>query len=237
MRPIAWLAVVLCLTGCTAPAGDGTTERRNYLWLADQDDVPTLDPAHGYDTASWQFEEMLFNTLVDYDDAGHLVPELAERWDVDATQRRYTFVLRSGVRFTNGRALTSEDIRYAIERVLQPATTIARGRVLPGLVGAAACATTACRVAGITTPDAHTIRFELTEHDPLFVHKLAMPFAAAVPAEAVARWARTSPGIRLAAGRLSCASGAPANVWCSNATRTTSCRGCRGSPALCGLWG
>ena len=188
MRPIAWLAVVLCLTGCTAPAGDGTTERRNYLWLADQDDVPTLDPAHGYDTASWQFEEMLFNTLVDYDDAGHLVPELAARWDVDATQRRYTFVLRSGVRFTNGRTLTSEDIRYAIERVLQPATRSPGAEFFRGLVGAAACATTACRVAGITTPDAHTIRFELTEHDPLFVHKLAMPFAAAVPAEAVARW-------------------------------------------------
>jgi ABC-type transport system substrate-binding protein len=56
------------------------------------------------------------------------------------------------------------------------------------LVGAAACETTPCRIAGITTPDAQTIRFELTDHDPLFLHKLAMPFAAAVPAEAVDRW-------------------------------------------------
>ncbi len=188
MWQTAVLVVALWLAGCAAPGGNDGDARRDYLWMADQDDVPTLDPARGYDTTSWQFEEMLFNTLVDYDDAGNLVPELAARWEVDATQRVYTFALRPGVRFTSGRALTAEDLRYSIERVLQPATRSPGAEFFRGLVGAAACEMTPCRVAGITTPDAQTIRFELTEHDPLFLHKLAMPFAAAVPAEAVERW-------------------------------------------------
>jgi ABC-type transport system substrate-binding protein len=188
MWQIIFLTAALWLAGCAAPSGDDGGARRDYLWLADQDDVPTLDPARGYDTTSWQFEEMLFNTLVDYDDAGNLVPELAERWDVDAAQRVYTFAVRPGVRFSNGRALTANDLRYSIERVLQPATRSPGAEFFRGVVGAAACEATTCRVAGITTPDAQTIRFELTEHDPLFLHKLAMPFAAAVPAEAVDRW-------------------------------------------------
>src|SRR5512147_1157371 len=107
---------VLLLAGCTAPSG-GAVEG-GYLRLADQDDIPTLDPARGYDTASWQFEEMLFNTLVDYDAGGHLVPELASAWEVSDDQRTFTFHLRSDVRFTNGRPLEAGDLRFSIARVL-----------------------------------------------------------------------------------------------------------------------
>ena len=43
--------------------------RREVLRLADADDVPTLDPAAGYDTVSWTFEQTIFDTLVRYGDA------------------------------------------------------------------------------------------------------------------------------------------------------------------------
>ena len=48
------------------------------LRLADADDVPTLDPAAGYDTASWTFEQAIFDTLVRYGDGDiELEPDLA----------------------------------------------------------------------------------------------------------------------------------------------------------------
>ncbi len=159
-----------------------------YLRMADQDDIPTLDPARGYDTASWQFEEMLFNTLVDYDPSANLAGELATDWQISADQRTYTFHLRPDVRFTNGRPVESADIRFAIERVLDPHTRSQGAEFFRGIVGAQACAEAACSVRGIETPDAHTLRITLREFDPLFLHKLAMPFAAAVPEEEVARW-------------------------------------------------
>jgi ABC-type transport system substrate-binding protein len=183
---LVWL--LLLLAGC-APSSPGDAPRGEpYLRLADQDDIPTLDPARGYDTASWQFEEMLFNTLVDYDADGHLVPELASAWEVSADQRTFTFHLRSDVRFTNGRPVEAGDLRFSIARVLGPQAHSQGAEFFRGIVGADACTAEDCQLPGIETPDPHLLRIQLREFDPLFLHKLAMPFAAAVPAEEVARW-------------------------------------------------
>jgi peptide/nickel transport system substrate-binding protein len=184
-------AAVLCalalLAACSSPPAE-TGEASPYLRLTIADDVPTLDPAHGYDTASWQFEEMLFNTLVDYDDDGRIVPELAKAWDVSSDQRTYTFHLRRDVRFTNGRAFTAADVRYSIERTLNPETRSVGVEFYRGIEGSETCGSDGCSVSGIEVPDAHTIRFRLRRFDPLFLHKLTMPFAAAVPAEEVEHW-------------------------------------------------
>jgi ABC-type transport system substrate-binding protein len=179
---------LLALTGCASSSGSGADAAVPYLRLADQDDLPTLDPARGYDTASWQFEEMLFNTLLDYDDEAKLVPELALHWEISDDHLIYTFQLRDDVHFTNGRALVADDVRYAIERVLNPRTRSQGAEFFRGIVGAERCTEAECTVAGIETPDAHSVRFRLREVDPLFLHKLAMPFAAAVPKEEVDRW-------------------------------------------------
>lgn len=188
MRAISCALILLGLTGCASPSDSGARPAAPDLRLADQDDVPTLDPARGYDTASWQFEEMLFNTLVDYDEDGRLVPELATTWEVSGDHRTYTFHLRPDVRFTNGRPLIASDIRYSIERVLNPATRSPGAEFFRGIVGATECTPAQCSLTGIETPDLHTVRFVLRDFDPLYLHKLAMPFAAAVPAEEVARW-------------------------------------------------
>lgn len=188
MRRAAVACLLVLLLGC-APSSSGTPAAGEpYLRLADQDDIPTLDPARGYDTSSWQFEEMLFNTLVDYDAEGQLVPELASAWEVSADQRTYTFQLRADVRFTNGRPVEAADVRFSIERVLSPQTRSQGAEFFRGIVGADACAAQQCQIAGIETPDPHVLRIHLQEFDPLFLHKLAMPFAAAVPHEEVARW-------------------------------------------------
>jgi ABC-type transport system substrate-binding protein len=187
---VSWRAgiLLLLLAGCASSSGTGTDAPSTYLRLADRDDIPTLDPARGYDTASWEFEAMLFNMLVDYDDESNLVPQLATDWEISSDRRTYTFHLRRDVRFSNGRLLVAADVRYSIERVLDPHTRSQGAEFFRGLVGAEACAESTCHVSGIETPDAYTVRFVLRDVDPLFLHKLAMPFAAAVPAEEVARW-------------------------------------------------
>jgi ABC-type transport system substrate-binding protein len=178
--------LVVLLGGCTTEAGGDAPP--GYVRLADQDDIPTLDPALGYDTASWQFEEMLFSTLLDYDASGVLAPELATDWEVGPDDRTYTFHLRRDARFSNGRTVEAGDIRFAIERVLDPRTRSPGAEFFRGIVGAEACAAAACSVSGLAVPDAQTLRITLSEFDPLFLHKLAMPFAAAVPPEEAARW-------------------------------------------------
>ena len=82
------------------------------LRIADADDVPTLDPAAGYDTESWTFEQAIFDTLVRYgDDNVELEPDLATTWKSSSDARTFTFHLRRDARFSTGRAVTSDDFR------------------------------------------------------------------------------------------------------------------------------
>ena len=160
------------------------------LNLASISDVPTLDPAAGYDVESWMFEQMIFDTLVRYSDAGvDLVPDIATAWESSPDATVFTFHLRHDARFTSGRAVTSADFKYAVERVLDPATRSKGMEYYRAIDGAADFAANRAKsVAGIATPDAWTIIFHLTAPDPIFLQKLAMPFAAAVPREVVERW-------------------------------------------------
>jgi peptide/nickel transport system substrate-binding protein len=160
--------------------------------LATRDDIPTLDPVAGYDTASWAFEQMLFDTLVRYSDAGvNLVPDAATRWESSADARTFTFHLRSDIRFSNGRTVTGSDFKYEIERVLDPGNNSQGIEYYRSIAGAEQYSTGRAKtVAGIDTPDRWTIIFHLTAPDPIFPAKVAMPFAAAVPREMVARYDR-----------------------------------------------
>ncbi len=162
------------------------------LHLASRDDIPTLDPVAGYDTASWAFEQMLFDTLVRYSDSGvNLVPDAAIRWESSADARTFTFHLRHDIRFSNGRAVTSADFKYEIERVLDPINNSQGIEYYRAIAGAAQYSIgQATTVVGIGTPDPWTIIFHLTAPDPIFLDKVAMPFAAAVPRETVVRYGR-----------------------------------------------
>ncbi len=187
-RCIAVILTLLVCGGCRGTSPDSAGDVP-YVRLADSDDVPTLDPAHGYDTRSWQFEEMLFDTLVDYNDDGVIVSELADGWEPSADGLTYLFHMRDGVRFTNGRAMTAADVRYSIERIVDPRTASIGAEFFRGIIGADECTEMEpCRIPGIETEGTRTVRFRLSAFDPIFLHKLTMPFAAVVPREEVSRW-------------------------------------------------
>src|SRR6185312_4445560 len=155
----ALLGLVLGCRSQAPPAPSGP----NVLHLAALDDVPTLDPAVGYDTASWGFEQMLFDTLVRYSDAGvDLVPDLALSWTIAPDAKTFAFRLRDDARFSTGRAVTSADFGYSIERVLTPATRSKGIEYYREIAGAENfVAGRAQHVSGIETPSADRIIFHL----------------------------------------------------------------------------
>src|SRR5262245_8208524 len=57
--------------------------------------------------------------LVKVDAQGRLVPWLAERWHT-TDNLNYTFFLKKGVRFHNGRELTAEDVKFVLDRARNP---------------------------------------------------------------------------------------------------------------------
>jgi ABC-type transport system substrate-binding protein len=182
--------LVLLLAGCSSGPPLKFPPGARVLWLAAADDVPTLDPAIGYDTASWSFEQAIFDTLVRYGDATvELQRDLATSWVISNDATTFTFHLRRDARFSNGRGVTGADVKYAIERVLKPSTNSKGSEYYRGIAGAADfIAGRATAVSGIQLPDPYTIIFHLTGPDPIFIHKLTMPFAAAIPREVADKW-------------------------------------------------
>src|ERR1700742_939104 len=91
------------------------------LWSAQ--DADEWDPARGYYAFVWDLNRLYTRKLVDYaaapgNDGLKLVPDLASAEPtISADKKTYTFKLRSGIKWDDGSAITSKDIKYGIERV------------------------------------------------------------------------------------------------------------------------
>ncbi len=114
------------------------------------------------------------------------VPDLAESWKVSDDGLTYTFTLRKGVRFHNGREMVADDVRFSFERLLRPETASQRAWVVEPIAGAREMRDGKARsLAGLETPDAHTVVLRLKEafSPMLMLQLLAMGNAAIVPRE------------------------------------------------------
>ena len=97
----------------------------------------TLDPALVQDATSAEYVVHLFSGLLGIDDKLQIVPDLAEKWDVSADGKTYTFSLRNNARFHDGRPVTAHDVKYSLERALDPKTgSPVAGTYLGDIVGA-----------------------------------------------------------------------------------------------------
>ena len=188
-----WIVLVL-LVGFimtwpwSAVAGEG--KKGGTITITYKDDVVTLDPAIGYDWQNWSMIKSLFSGLMDYEPGTTaLTPDLAKSYSVSDDGLVYTFKLRSGVKFHNGRELVASDVKYSIERTVNPETqSPGQGfyTMIKGFDDVVAGKTET--LAGIETPDEHTVVFELTRPDATFLHLLALNFAFIVPKEEVEKW-------------------------------------------------
>src|SRR5213594_2633758 len=109
--------------------------------------------------------------LVKVDRHGKLVPWLAERWHT-TDNRNYTFFLKRGVRFHNGREMTAADVKYVFERAMNPETK----HPYPGYYAA---------ISDIIVRDDYTITFSLKTLNANFLLNLARQGSVIYPAEAV----------------------------------------------------
>ena len=152
-----------------------------------KDDVATLDPAIGYDWQNWSMIRSLFDGLMDYvPGTTDLRPGLAESYEISADGLSYTFHLRKGVKFHNGREMTADDVKYSLDRVTVPATQSPGSGFFGAIKGYdAMVGGTATTLEGVTAVDPLTVRIDLSRPDATFLHVMAINFASVVPQEAV----------------------------------------------------
>ncbi|MEV6589580.1 ABC transporter substrate-binding protein [Streptomyces acidicola] len=144
------------LTGCTgaasapvlpAAARQGTPDRGGTLRIArpPASDAETLDPASAL--SAYEYLGALYNRLVRIGRDGALAPDLAESWEPDDQARTWTFRLRKGVTFHDGRAFTAADAAYTLRHILDKKTASPQAAVLAPLID----------TNRLRTPDDHTL--------------------------------------------------------------------------------
>ncbi len=185
----------------TATAGTTAygSHRFANLRVAYDTGLTYLDPGLPYTV---QGAEIMWNEylgLVGYRhssgrDGATILPYLAEALPTIANHgRTYTFTLRRGLVYSNGKPVRARDFRYAIERVLK----IDSGGVTfyNDIVGAQKFAAgLATHIIGIRTNDRErTIKVELLEPQGDFLNRLALPYAALVPTGTRATDQSTTP--------------------------------------------
>jgi oligopeptide transport system substrate-binding protein len=158
----------------------------------------TLDPALVEDAVSAEYVVEIFSGLVTLDARLRVVPDLAERWEVDPDGKTYTFFLREDARFHNGRPVTASDFKYSLERACNPLTgsTVA-GTYLGDIAGAQEMlAGQAEEISGVQVLDARTVRIIIDAPKATFLAKLTYSTAFVVDRESVEQddWLRRPVG-------------------------------------------
>jgi peptide/nickel transport system substrate-binding protein len=105
-----------------APTADPNAKSGGTLKVGLQADPAELDPHKTSLTAAWHVLEHIYDGLVSVSPALTPVPALAESWDISEDGITYTFHLRTGVKFHNGREMTADDVAYSLMRIIDPAT-------------------------------------------------------------------------------------------------------------------
>jgi oligopeptide transport system substrate-binding protein len=162
-----------------APAGGS-------LRLYGQEPI-TLDPALAGDTHSHEYIGKIFSGLVRLSGGLKTLPDIAERWEVDASHTVYTFYLRKNVKFHNGRPVTAEDVKYSIERACDPETgSRVASSYLGDILGALdKLSGRASKVSGVQVLDGHVLRITIDAPKAYFLAKLTYPTSFVVDREQV----------------------------------------------------
>ena len=108
---ICAMAASLLLTGC----GSGGAAASDNTLVYGSQDYTAINPAlyeHG------EINALLFAGLTAHDKDNKVVPALAESWNFDEPALTYTFKLRDGLTFHDGEPLTSADVKFTLEAIL-----------------------------------------------------------------------------------------------------------------------
>jgi peptide/nickel transport system substrate-binding protein len=173
-----------------AVRASGAAHRGGTLTALDALEPPSLDPAAASLPTARSLFSVVYDGLVGFRRDGgiagiQLVPDLAVSLPTPTDEgKTYTFRLRPGIRYSNGKLVEPQDFRAALERLFETGT---QGGTLynSGIVGAGRC-----RLGGphcdlsrgiVTNSSARTVTIHLTAPDAELLDKLAMPPASFVP--------------------------------------------------------
>ena len=160
-RVFILLLIVVFFVSCAAKPDPQT------LVMIIESSPTNLDPRVGVDGQSERLDELIFDALLTRDEHFNVQPGLADRWETPDSLT-YVFHLHPGVRFHNGNPLTSRDVKWTFDSLLQ-------GKIRSAKSGAYRF------VYHLEAPDDSTIVFHLKEPDAPLLWNLSEGAIGIVP--------------------------------------------------------
>ena len=125
-----WLSVTMLVAGASllvaaslaSAAGNAPALKKGGIWRVGTTGASVqVDPQVAYVTTAWWLEYATAAKLYNYPDrpgpaGAKLVPEVASNFIVSNSGKRYTFTIRKGFKFSDGKPVTANNFRYAIIR-------------------------------------------------------------------------------------------------------------------------
>ncbi len=199
--PLTFLCLVgMLLAACGGPSVTGGTTAKapasqQTLRLAlSNSSIPTLDPGQVQDAISSEVIYLLFTGLVKLDDKLTIEPQLAQTYIASPDGLTYTFHLRPHLKFSDGTALTSQDVIYSIYRALSPQISSLNGVSLTylGLIKDAKERTKGTVKSlindSLLAPDPNTVIIKLNQATGYFLDTLAYPTSYVVEKSVIDKW-------------------------------------------------
>ena len=131
----------------------------NTLVIVIESSPTNLDPRVGIDAFSERIDNLIFDDLLSRGDDLNVAPGLAERWEIP-DPLTYVFHIHRGVRFHDGRALTSRDVKWTFDSLLQGKIRSTKAAVYKF-------------VDHIDAPDEVTVVFHMKEQDATLLWNLS----------------------------------------------------------------
>lgn len=165
VRPMVLLAAIVLVA---IPAAFAQSEPLYGGVLRVGTDVVTrsFDPHQAPNQSESWIQGLVYSQLVDLDSALTPIPDLALSWEMP-DPLTYVFTLRENARFHNGDPITSADVKYSFERLLDPNTGSSKRQLYSNIVA-------------IETPSPYTVRFNLDAPNSALITHLAAPAASIV---------------------------------------------------------
>ena len=168
-----WFAVVFLavfsLSICTVfPAGAYAADvpsRGGVMKIALDAEPAGLDSMVSSATLTWTVSWHMYETLFTTGDKDEVIPMLASGYEVSEDGLNYLIPLRKGVKFHNGKEMTSQDVLASLNRWLKYSSTGKRMNK---------------NIVSFEARDAYTVAFLLKEPDAVFIPSLSMPGGGAI---------------------------------------------------------
>ncbi len=193
------LLISFVLLGAALSVGCTRSEPRAEIVVLNGAEPETLDPAIITGQLEGRLAYALFEGLFAYDQTAKPVPAVAQRWEISADKKHYTFHLRHDAKWSDGSPVTAQDFLYSWQRALAPETASEYAYQLYYLKNAKPFNEGTLKnfsQVGVQAPDAYTLEVELENPTPYFLDLCAFTTLLPVQKACIEKWgdAWTKPG-------------------------------------------